>query len=164
MKSVGSAIPISVYPHLEQLLGYGGSRRFVAFYVYESATVYLDGAIHGNCPPSAWQTFTEHPIIAPLLDKTPFPATAGEYCLLFDREQRQLFAFHKDTAEALLQSKKNREVPNDLRMLKKLEKLEGMFSLKGNPDIGEKKPAVGSSEHFTWWMLTTGRDTTHRVK
>jgi len=164
MKSVGSVIPINIYPHLEQLLGYGGSRRFVAFYAYESTTVYLDGVIHGTCPASAWQAFYEHPIIAPLLRKIPFAATAGEYCLLLDRQQRQLFAFHKDTAEALLQSEKNREVPNDLRMLTKLEKLEGLFSLTGNPDIGKKKPAVGSSEHFTWWMLTTGRDTSHRVK
>jgi hypothetical protein len=63
----------------------------------------------------------------------------------------------------LLQSEKNREVPNGLRMLEKLQKLEGMFNLHGHPDIGDK-PDVGSTEHFTRWMITAGRNTVHDEK
>lgn len=151
MKNVGSVLPINVYPHLEQLLGYTGNHRFVVFDPSASAGVrFQDGTIAGQCAPDGWQAFTGHPQIAQLLAKAHLAGADDLYCLLFDREKRQLFSLQKTTAEKLLHSDKNREVASESRLV---EKLEELFGLKGNLDLGERKePAIGSHTDFTAWM------------
>lgn len=151
MKNVGSILPINVYPHLEQLLGYSGNQRFVVFDLTASTAVsFHDGAVDGQCATDGWQSFANCPPIAQLLAKAHLSGADDQYCLLFDREKRQLFSFLKTTAEKLLHSDKNREVASE-RML--VEKLEGLFCLKGNLDLVEhKEPPSGTSTHFTTWM------------
>lgn len=156
MKSVGSVLPITVYPHLEQLLGYDGTHRFVVFSSLPSAAIsYHDGTGSGECSLDGWQTFAGHPSIGPLLAMAHLAGTGGEYCLLLDREKRQLFSFQKATAEALLQSDKNRQVANKEKLV---EKLEGLFSLKISMALdANSEPAIGTREHFAAWMTANGR-------
>jgi hypothetical protein len=152
MKNVGSILPINVYPHLEQLLGYPGNHRFVVFDLATTTGVsFNDGTIDGQCAPDGWHAFTGFPLIAQLLAKAHLSGADEHYCLLFDREKRQLFSFLKTTAEKLLLSDKNREVASEGMLV---EKLEGLFGLKGNLDLVERKElSNGSSTHFTAWMV-----------
>ena len=153
MKNVGSVLPISVYPHIEQLLGYDGTHRFVIFdtKVAHNAHFY-DGTLAGECAPDGWQSFIGHPRIAPLLPQAHLTNATDEYCLLLDREKRQFFSFQKETAVSLLQSDKNRYVASTAQLV---EKLEGLFSLRGNLEPCEKKgSATGTTEHFLSWMAT----------
>ena len=151
MKNVGSVLPITVYPHLEQLLGYDGTHRFIIFDIKtEHNAHYYDGTQSGECSPNGWRSFIGHPRVAPVLNQAHIGDPSGGYCLLFDREKRQLFAFQRETATSLLQSDKNRYVASAARMV---EKLEGLFNLKGNLDQIEKRETVtGTAEHFLSWM------------
>ncbi len=151
MINVGSILPINVYPHLEQLLGYTGNHRFVLFDLTAAAGVcFHDGTVNGQCATEGWQSFTGSPQIAQLLANAHLSGSDEHYCLLFDREKRQLFSFQKTTAEKLLHSNKNREVASESMLV---EKLEGLFGFKGNLDLVERKePSFGSSRHFTVWM------------
>jgi tetratricopeptide (TPR) repeat protein len=81
-------IPIAAPPMIEEALGYGGSRRFVAFYV--SLRTFTFGVDDGEFRPSemsAWKEFTTHPLVAAVLD---YPSKEG-YWLLLDRRHRHLY-------------------------------------------------------------------------
>ena len=160
MKNVGSLLPITVYPHLELLLGYAGGLRFVIFDTTATGgATYHDGAGSGACSPDGWLTFARHPQVDGLLALARLSESLTGHCLLLDREKRQLYALERETAESLLSSEKNRIVVCEGRLI---EKLEGLFGMKVNLDLLEPQESpIGSREHFMAWMARSAPTTPH---
>jgi tetratricopeptide (TPR) repeat protein len=80
--------PIAVAPMMEEVLGYKGTRRYVAFYV--SLRTFEFGFDDGEFHPSdiaVWKEFTSHPLVASTLD---YPSKEG-FWLMLDRSARRLY-------------------------------------------------------------------------
>lgn len=160
-RHVGSIVQIPIYPHLEQLLGYEGNRRFVILDATESRQIaYHDGIVQGICSAEGWRLFAAHPDIAPLLFRIRPADGSGKHCLLLDREKRQLYHFLQETAECLLISEKNRPVPCTQQLLARLEGIIGIF--EHEDPLAVPQPEVGSRDHFLRWMSRHRQSIQHK--
>jgi hypothetical protein len=96
MRRVLIPLGLPVPPQLEEVLGYKGRSRWVAFFWTKRGSELLadDGYFSDACAKTAWSAYTEHPTVNPALKNFHFGGggRVAEVYLLLDRRERRLYA------------------------------------------------------------------------
>lgn len=95
-------VHLAAPPHFEDAVGYGGDRRYVAFYwCADDCPVVEDGVTSRTGHRGPWLLWARHPAVQPSLDGVDYGSCDGapDHFVVLDRFSRRLYA--GDVAAAL---------------------------------------------------------------
>lgn len=78
----GTRLNLPLPPSLSEALGYPGDARYVVFFIDGDEVMYTDGVRTGDVARWAFQAYTRHPAVEPLLR----PFDLKRECLVIDQE------------------------------------------------------------------------------
>lgn len=99
---------LPVPPAFEQVMGYPGNRKWVAFFwtPFGDELEFNDGHSSGTIDWPGWLAFVRHRLVLPLIKAYDFGASDSEavHWLLLDRQARQFFVGEKRAVRDFLES------------------------------------------------------------
>lgn len=108
MPSDIQAMVLPVPPEFEQVMGYPGNRKWVAFFwtPYGDELEFDDGHSSGTIDWVGWLAFVRHRLVRPLIMAYDFGSSESEavHWLLLDRQTRQFYVGEKRTVHGFLES------------------------------------------------------------
>jgi hypothetical protein len=99
---------LPVPPGFEQVMGYPGNRKWVAFFwtPYGDELEFDDGYSSGTIDWPGWLAFVRHRLVRPLIKAYDFGSSDSDpvHCLLLDRQKRQFYVGEKKAVHRFLET------------------------------------------------------------
>lgn len=148
---------LPVPPGFEQVMGYPGNRKWVAFYwtPFGDELEFDDGHSAGTIDWPGWLAFVRHRLVWPLIKAYDFGSSESEarHWLLLDRQARQFYVGEKRAVYDFLQSFKRQiksepvEISHDqLEQLRRLFK-EGLQEQRATINIDDARQMIADKRN-----------------